>query len=103
MINHVVLFQFKNSIKDHEIHHLFEEIRKLSQFFPGIKNFSWGRNNNQEGLCQGFEYGLFLQFDSEATRQAYASHPFNHEISESIVKPALRDGLRSALVFDYYV
>ena len=102
MINHVVLFKFKKSITSHEIEHLFEQIRKLSQIFPGIQNFSWGPNNNQEGLTQGFEYGLFLQFDSEETRKQYATHPFNAEISEKIVTPALENGLESALVFDYH-
>lgn len=101
MINHVVLFRFKKSLSPQEIVHLFEQIRKLSEFFPGIKNFSWGPNNSLDDLSKGFEYALFLQFDSEETRQQYANHPFNEEISESVVRPALEDGLESALVFDY--
>ena len=103
MINHVVLFKFKKSITSHEVEYLFEQIRKLSQIFPGIQNFSWGANNNQEGLSHGFKYGLFLQFDSEQTRREYANHPFNAEISEKIVMPALENGLESALVFDYEI
>jgi hypothetical protein len=103
MINHVVLFKFRKSLTSKEIQHLFEQIQKLSQLFPGIQNFSWGPNNNNEGLSQGFDYGLFLQFDSEETRTKYATHPLNAEISEKIVAPALENGLESALVFDYKV
>jgi len=103
MINHMVLFKFKESITEEEVIHLFEQIRKLSELFPGIRNFSWGRNNSLEDLTKGFEYALFLQFDSEETRRQYVCHPFNEEISEAVVRPALANGLESALVFDYWV
>ena len=103
MINHIVLFKFKKSLTKKDIFHLFEQIQKLSTFFPGVQNFSWGPNNNQEGLSHGFEYSLFLQFDSEETRSKYQNHPFNKEISEKIVKPSLEKGSESALVFDYTV
>ena len=42
MINHIILFKFKKSLTPHEIADLLEQIRKLSEFFPGIQNFSWG-------------------------------------------------------------
>lgn len=103
MIHHIVLFKFKKSITEKEIRNLFDQIYKLSKFFPSIQNFSWGPQNNNEGLNKGFEYGFSLQFDSEETRKLYSEHPFNYEISETIVKPALENGLDSALVFDYFI
>ncbi|HCI48996.1 MAG: hypothetical protein A2977_00305 [Alphaproteobacteria bacterium RIFCSPLOWO2_01_FULL_45_8] len=101
MINHIVLFKFKESLSLQDIDHLFTQIRKLSEFFPGIQNFSWGPNNSSYGLNRGFEYALFLQFDSEETRKQYGAHPLNEEISEKIVRPALENGLESSLVVDF--
>jgi len=101
MINHIVLFKFKKSLKKEDISHLFSQIQKLSEFFPKIQNFSWGPNNNGEGLTQGFQYSLFLQFDSKETRTKYENHPFNKQISEKVVRPALEKGIESAIVFDF--
>lgn len=101
MINHVVLFRFKPNIKSEEIQLVFDSIGKLAQKFTGVKNFSWGPNNNTEGLAQGYEYGLFLQFESEEVRTAYQDHPYNHKISQEIVIPMLCPKKNPAIVFDF--
>lgn len=98
MINHIILFKFKKYLTPPQISDLIEQIRKLSEFFPGIQNFSWGPRNSSESDAEGFEYGLFLQFDSEETRKQYFAHPLSPEISKNFAK-----ALISALSFDYEV
>ncbi|UNM06062.1 MAG: Dabb family protein [Holosporaceae bacterium] len=101
MINHIVLFRFKKSISNQEINQVFESIKELASMFPGISNFSWGKNSNQEKMSVGYEYALFLQFDSEETRTKYQQHPFNEKISKEIVIPALCTQTNPAVVFDF--
>ena len=101
MINHIVLFRFKKNISLNEITEVFEKIGKLASFFPGVTNYSWGKNNNQENRSAGYEYGLFLQFDSEKTRLEYQEHPYNKEISKDIVIPRLCTQTDPAVVFDF--
>lgn len=101
MINHIVLLRFKKNISNQEINQVFESIKELANMFPGVTNFSWGKNNNQEDMSGGYEYGLFLQFDSEETRTAYQQHPFNKKISKEIVIPTLCTQTNPAVVFDF--
>ncbi len=101
MINHIVLFRFKKNISNKEINQVFESIKELANMFPGVTNFSWGKNNNQENMSADYEYALFLQFDSEETRRAYQQHPFNKKISKEIVIPALCTQTNPAVVFDF--
>ena len=101
MINHIVLFRFKSNVTPEEIKLVFNSICTLAQKFQGVKNFSWGPNTNKEGYDQGYEYGLFLQFDSIATRSAYQNHPYNQKISQEIVIPMLCKKENPALVFDF--
>lgn len=101
MINHIVLFRFKPNIKAEEIQLVFNSIETLAQKFAGVKNFSWGPNTNEEGLAHGYDYALFLQFQSEDTRKAYQNDPYNHKISKEIVIPMLCPKKNPALVFDF--
>ncbi|HCI48995.1 MAG: hypothetical protein A2977_00300 [Alphaproteobacteria bacterium RIFCSPLOWO2_01_FULL_45_8] len=102
MINHIILFKFKRSLTKQEIAELLNQIRTLSEYFPGIQNFSWGPRNSSEKDAHGFEYGLLLQFDSEETRKQYFVHPLSAEISKNFA-PALEGGEKGALSFDYEV
>jgi hypothetical protein len=102
MINHIILFKFKKSLTSEEIADLLNQIRTLSQHFPGIQNFSWGQRNSGVEDSHGFDYGLLLQFDSEETRKQYFAHPLSSLISKNFA-PALEGGAKGAISLDYEI
>lgn len=101
-INHTVLFQFRDDVSAKEIEHFFREMKQLKteNKVQGIVSFSYGKHNSNEGLNQGFNYGMSLIFENREARDAYLPHP-EHEKVKTILLPLLKDGINSVIALDW--
>jgi hypothetical protein len=101
---HTVFFQFREDALPSEIEQFFAAMAELKtqHKVSGILSFSYGPHNSQEGLNQGFNYGMTLIFASPEDRDIYLPHP-EHERVKAIVIPLLKNGLNSVIAVDWYL
>lgn len=95
-LKHIVLFKFKESATEGDIHNVEEAFAKLPSKIVEIDNFEWGINNSPEGLNKGFTHAFLLSFKNEADRDAYLPHP-DHKAFVDICKP-----VEDVIVLDYW-
>jgi hypothetical protein len=101
MLKHIVLLCFKDDLQAEAVLEVMAELKKLKESISEIKSFSEGTNCSAEGRSKGFTHGFTIQFDSEADRDAYLTHPDHVRVAEQFVVPNLKNGVDSVLVFDY--
>lgn len=75
------------------VHH---HLKELSKKMPGCTQFEFGKCADDSK----YHY-FFMDFDSEESRDKYLMHPEHEKIAKNVVIPNLKDGLKSATVFDY--
>lgn len=97
MLQHVVMFKFKDDAKPEQIEAVIKAFANLKNEIKEIKAFEWGLNNSPEGLNQGFTHCFFLSFDNEKDRDTYLPHPKHKEFG-NLLKPILD----KVLVVDYW-
>ena len=71
MIRHTVVFKLKYPLGSAEESDFLEAAAALSQI-PGVQHFE---SLKQISKKNDFDYGLSMEFDSEADHQAYNQHP----------------------------
>lgn len=103
MIRHIVLLTFKDSMSPKESLDLIKELGKLQETIPEIVFFSCGINNSLEGLSRGYQHGFVMDFKNEEDRLVYLNDPKHIKIAKEKILPALEDGLKSVVVFDYKI
>jgi hypothetical protein len=97
MLQHVVLFKFKDDAKPEDVKKIEAAFKALKSQIKEIKAFEWGLNNSPENLNQGFTHCFLVSFSSEKDRDAYLPHPKHKEFV------AMLGGvLEKALVVDYW-
>ena len=96
-LRHVVLFKFKETSSEEEIHQVEEAFNALPSKISEIKGYEWGTNNSPENLNKGLTHCYFLTFDSEADRDTYLTHP-DHVAFGDIAGPHIAD----VTVVDYW-
>ncbi|TDR05880.1 Dabb family protein [Marinomonas communis] len=96
-LNHIVLFQFKDSVTEEQIKHANLEFAALKDKISAIHSFEMGTNNSPEGIAHGYTHGYVLTFLSEADRDVYLMHP-EHKAFQGIVDPLLA----MPLAFDFW-
>lgn len=101
MIQHIVLVSFKPSVSEPEALGLLAEMKKLQDTIPQIRSCTYGKNNSPEGLSQGFEYCFVMTFNNAEDRAIYLEHPAHVAVAQEKVMPALENGVKSAIIFDY--
>lgn len=101
MIKHTVLLDFKSEFTADEINHMLNHMRELTHSISEIKSFSCGAHCSPENLNRGFTHGFTMTFENKKDRDTYLHHDNHKEVAKQIIIPALKDGINSALVFDY--
>ena len=96
-LRHVVLFKFKETSSEEEIHQVEEAFNALPSKISEIKGYEWGTNNSPENLNKGLTHCFLLTFDSEADRDTYLTHP-DHVAFGDIAGPHIAD----VTVVDYW-
>jgi hypothetical protein len=97
MLQHVVLFKFKESASAEDIKKVEKAFAELKAHIKEIKAFEWGLNNSPENLNQGFTHCFLASFASEKDRDAYLPHP-KHKEFVALAGPYIE----KALVVDYW-
>ncbi len=97
MIEHIVLFRFKDEITDSTKQTIVQELLKLKDKVPSILSITAGKNFTDRS--KGFEYGLVVRFEDRQGLDAYQVHPDHQKVIHELIRPALAD----ILAVDYEV
>ena len=97
MLQHVVIFKFKDGAKPEEVKKITDAFKALQSQIKEIRAFEWGTKNSPENLNQGFTHCFVVSFASEKDRDAYLPHP-KHKEFVALLGPVLE----KALVVDYW-
>lgn len=99
MINHIVLFKFKDDTTDEQIKDFYKGIIDLENRIYGITSIRFGENNSPENKSKGFSHGFVMQFKDSSCRDIYLWHPEHRRVVDDYILPIKED----VLVFDYEV
>lgn len=98
MIEHVVLFKFKQETSADECQRMFKKLMELKQHIDQIKDLSVGENFSDR--AKGFDAGLVVRFDNKDTLDDYQKHPMHQEVVDRFVKPIVADVLSVDYTFN---
>ncbi|GGD46698.1 Dabb family protein [Paenibacillus nasutitermitis] len=99
MYEHLVSFQFKDSITPEQEKQLLEALLALREQVPGIVELTAGMNVTEETEnIHGYTLGLRVTFDSRESLQQYGPHPKHQQFVSML------DGIvEKVVVIDYPV
>ena len=92
---HVVLLKLRPGAGDAEVALAREAVVGLRERIPGVRSIVWGPNVSPEGLGQGYDIGVVMEFETTAVLDAYLPHPEHQAIVPHVHAVAER-----VLVFD---
>lgn len=96
VMQHIVLFQFKDSVSAEEIAKIESEFGRLKDKIKEIIGYEAGTNVSPENLDQGFTHAFVVTFKDAAARDRYLPHKAHKEFV------ALLDGkIEKVLVIDF--
>lgn len=85
MIYHSVFLQFKSELSQEQRDTFFAAAKKLAHI-PGVQSFQCLQEISPKN---SFEYGLIMQFETDAVYQAYTQHPDHVRFVEQVWIPAV--------------
>ena len=97
LLQHVVLFKFKDDAPPDQVKKIEEAFKALKSQIKEIKALEWGLNNSPENLNQGFTHCFLVSFASEKDREIYLPHA-RHKEFVALLGPVLD----KVLVIDYW-
>ncbi len=100
MIEQNVLFRFKATLDEGEIHRICTALLTMDRYIPGILKASWHENISREQHDKGFRHKLSLYFADNDALEIYLNHRHHLYVRENIILPSLTEGVCSVLVFD---
>ncbi len=100
MIRHCAFFRFQSDATEEEIEVLLAGFVALKGEVDGLLDIIVGQNMSAEGLSQGFNHGIVMDFTDAAAVEAYLVHPAHLALAAKVV-PKLEGGLEGALPFDF--
>ena len=75
MIRHIVLLKLLADTPPERVEALWQDFDAMAAKVPGLVSFSRGPHNSHIGLDRGYNYGLVMDFDTIANRDAYHAAP----------------------------
>ena len=97
MIEHLVLFKFKDNTEKHCKIDMLNKLNELKSHISEIKEISCGENFTNRS--QGYGFGLRVLFESEEDLESYLVHPAHVRVVDEVIKPIITD----LLVLDYKI
>lgn len=89
MIEHLVLFKWKEDASDSAIAQVIEGLKSLPDEIPEIIALSCGENFSERS--QGFQHGLVVRFSDRAALATYQAHPAHQVLVQNLIKPIVQD------------
>lgn len=99
MIRHCALFRFRSDTNEEHIEELLRGFVGLKDEIEGMVDVMVGVNVSPEGVSQGFDHGIIIDFPDAATRDAYLAHPAHLAHAVAVIA-RLDGGLDGAIAFD---
>ena len=97
-VRHIVVFKYKPSATEAQIHEVTNAFVALKEKIPNIVSIEHGVNNSPEKRNQGFTHVYQVTFTNAAARDAYLPHPANKAFGELLGKLGV---LEDVFVVDY--
>lgn len=88
MLIHIALFHFPEHVKSEEINDLLEDIQKLKNDIPTIREVFTGLNCHPK--YHEFSHAVVLQFENREGVAFYRDHPAHKPIAARVVQLADR-------------
>ncbi len=95
MIEHIVLFKWKEDAGVEAIAEALTELRALKGHIDGITDLTCGTNFGDR--AKGYTHGLYVRFNSRAALEAYGPHPAHQRVVQNYINPIRAD----ILAMDY--
>jgi hypothetical protein len=95
VIEHIVLFRWKEGASQEAIESVLVELRKLKGKIPGIVDLSCGVNFSDR--AKGYTHGLVVRFTDRSALAGYGPHPEHQRVVQNFINP-IRD---ETLALDY--
>jgi hypothetical protein len=95
MIEHLVLFKWKDGTSEADVAKAHAGLAALKGRLPEIVDLTIGKNFSAR--AQGFHSGLFVRFRSKKDLETYSLHPEHVKVVEGAIKPIAE----SVLAVDY--
>lgn len=95
MIEHIVLFQWKEDATEAAIEQAMEGLRGLKGQVPNIIDLSCGKNFSDR--AGKFTHGLVVRFPDKAALEVYGPHPAHQHVVQNFINPIRAD----ILALDY--
>lgn len=89
MIEHIVLFKWKEGTASSEIAAVMSGLKSLKHKIPEIVDLTCGENFCHRS--QGFEYALIVRFRNRKDLELYQPHPAHTEVVQNLIQPILGD------------
>ncbi len=83
MIEHIVLFKWKEEIQKEEIDEILHELSQLQHKIPGIARYQVGHNFSSRSM--GFHAGISSTFVDQKSLDAYTPHPEHQKVLAKLV------------------
>jgi hypothetical protein len=97
MIEHIVIFKFKESASMSQIENAIIMLKDLKKEIPGIVDIQAGQNLSKRS--QGFELGLTVRIENIRALEEYGPHPKHQEIVRYLEKIGLVD----TIILDFLI
>ena len=79
-MQHIVLFQFPSELSEDDERQLFATVRSWPEEIGGFTALRFGRDVS--GRSRGYQYALFVEFESKAAADNYFPHPVHIAFSD---------------------
>lgn len=89
MIEHIVLFKWKENASPEAIENVMTELRALKAKIPGIVELSCGANFSER--AKGYTHGLLVRFKDRAALGTYGPHPEHQRVVQKLIVPISAD------------
>jgi hypothetical protein len=97
VIEHIVLFKWKEGTTPEAIEAASSELRALKGKIEGILDLSCGSNFSDR--AQGFTHGLVVRFTDRTALETYGPHPAHQHVVQNFINPIRAD----VLALDYEI
>ncbi|CCW35530.1 Stress responsive A/B Barrel Domain-containing protein [Chthonomonas calidirosea] len=97
MIEHLVLFRWKEGVSETTIEEVMRRLRALPQQIEGILELNCGRDFS--GRSKGYTHALRVRFVNRQALENYGPHPAHQEVVQKLILPNTAD----ILAFDFQV
>jgi hypothetical protein len=89
MIEHIILFRWKDDASPEAIATALEELRQLKDKIPNITELICGENFSERS--KGYTHALVVRFPNRKALEVYGPHPEHQRVVQTFINPIRAD------------